>query len=46
MAFSGNFFCTSFKQELLKGVHNLSASGGNSFKMALYTNYCPRRVDL
>ena len=38
MAFSGNFFCTSFKQELLKGVHNLSASGGNSFKMALYTN--------
>tara|TARA_Y100000114_G_scaffold156567_1_gene184167 strand:+ start:1869 stop:2303 length:435 start_codon:yes stop_codon:yes gene_type:complete len=38
MAFSGNFFCTSFKQELLKGIHNLSASGGNSFKMALYTN--------
>ena len=38
MAFSGNYMCTSFKQEILKAVHNLSASGGNSFKMALYTN--------
>jgi hypothetical protein len=37
MAFTGNFMCTSFKVELLKGVHNFS-TGGNSFKLALYTN--------
>jgi hypothetical protein len=37
MAFSGNYMCTSFKQELMEGVHNLK-SGGNTFKMALYTN--------
>ena len=30
--------CTSFKVELLKGVHNFSASGGNTFKLALYTS--------
>ena len=30
--------CTSFKVELLKGVHNFSASGGNTFKIALYTS--------
>ena len=28
--------CTSFKVELLKGVHNLTASTGNTFNMALY----------
>lgn len=38
MAFSGNYMCTSFKVELLKGVHNFSASGGDTFKMALYTS--------
>jgi hypothetical protein len=37
MAFTGNFMCTSFKQELLEGVHNFQ-TGGNSFKMALYDN--------
>lgn len=37
MAFTGNFMCTSFKQELLEGVHNFQ-SGGNTFKLALYTN--------
>ena len=37
MAFTGNFMCTSFKVELLKGVHNFS-TGGNSFKLALYDN--------
>lgn len=36
MAFSGNAMCTSFKVELLKGVHNFS-TGGDSFKLALYT---------
>ena len=30
--------CTSFKVELLKAVHNFSASGGNTFKIALYTS--------
>ena len=30
--------CTSFKVELLKGVHNFSASGGDTFKIALYTS--------
>lgn len=25
MAFSGNYMCTSFKQELMEGVHNLKA---------------------
>ena len=29
--------CTSFKVELLKGVHDFS-SGGDSFKIALYTS--------
>jgi len=38
MAFSGNFMCTSFKKELLQGVHNLTNGSGNAFKMALYTN--------
>jgi hypothetical protein len=37
MAFTGNFMCTSFKQELLEGVHNFQ-SGGNQFKLALYDN--------
>jgi len=30
--------CTSFKKELLEGKHNFLASGGNSFKLALYTS--------
>ena len=38
MAFSGNFMCTSFKGELLEGVHNFKNSGGNTFRLALYTN--------
>jgi hypothetical protein len=29
---------TSFKQELLVGTHNFTASSGNSFKLALYTS--------
>ena len=29
--------CTSFKQEILQGVHNFS-TGGNTFKLALYTS--------
>ena len=38
MAFTGNFLCTSFKVELLKAVHNFSAAGGDTFKIALYDN--------
>lgn len=30
--------CTSFKKEVLKGTHNFSASGGNTFKIALYSS--------
>ena len=29
--------CTSFKQELLTATHNFAASGGHTFKIALYT---------
>jgi hypothetical protein len=38
MAFTGNFMCTSFKKELLEAVHNFQLSGGDTFKIALYTN--------
>lgn len=38
MAFSGNFMCTSFKQELMTGTHNFTTSTGNTFKLALYDN--------
>jgi hypothetical protein len=38
MAFTGNFMATSFKQEILQGVHDFTASTGNSFKLALYDN--------
>jgi len=37
MAFSGNALCSTFKKELLEGTHNF-ANGGNSFKIALFTN--------
>jgi len=38
MAFTGNFMCTSFKVEILKGVHNFTVSTGDTFKLALYDN--------
>jgi hypothetical protein len=38
MAFTGNFMCTSFKQEILQGVHNFTNGTGNTFKLALYDN--------
>lgn len=38
MAFSGNFLCTSFKKELLEGIHDFRLSGGDDFKLALYDN--------
>jgi len=30
--------CTSFKKELLEGVHNFLLSGGDTFKVALFTS--------
>lgn len=38
MAFSGNYMCTSFKQELLYGVHDFDLANGDTFNIALYTN--------
>lgn len=35
MAFSGNYMVTSFKKELLQGIHTF---GTDTFKIALYTN--------
>jgi hypothetical protein len=38
MAFSGNFMCSSFKVDILCARHNFLLSGGNTFRIALYTN--------
>lgn len=38
MAFTGNFLCTSFKVELLEGVHDFTTGTGDTFKIALYTS--------
>jgi hypothetical protein len=37
MAVRGNFMCTSFKVELLKGQHDFT-NGNDQFKIALYDN--------
>jgi len=36
MAFTGNFMCTSFKVQILEGVHDFRTAGGDTFKLALY----------
>lgn len=38
MSFVGNHLCTSFKRELLLGLHNFTVSTGDVFKIALYDN--------
>lgn len=38
MAFTGNFMCTSFKQQILQAAHDFTASTGDTFKLALYNN--------
>lgn len=38
MAFTGNFMCTSFKKELMEAKHNFLNSGGDTFKIPMYTN--------
>jgi len=35
MAFTGNYVCTSFKEEILEGVHDFTS---HTFKLALYTS--------
>jgi hypothetical protein len=38
MAITTSVLTNSFKKELLEGTHNFKQSGGNSFKLSLYTN--------
>ena len=38
MAFTGNFMCTSFKQQLLEGAHDFRLTTGDVFYIALYTS--------
>jgi|TARA_R100000455_G_C6271557_1_gene127834 hypothetical protein len=33
-----NAICNVFKTDILKGVHNFSLSGGNTYKLALFTS--------
>jgi hypothetical protein len=38
MAISSSTVTTSFKTQVLQGTHNFTASSGDTFKIALYTN--------
>jgi len=38
MSFTGNFMPTSFKVQILQGVHNFSTGSGQTFKLAMYNN--------
>lgn len=38
MPFSGNYLCTSFKDQLLEGVHDFRPGSASTFKLALYTD--------
>jgi hypothetical protein len=38
MAITTNAIANSFKKQLLEAVHNFSNPGGNTFKLAMYTN--------
>ena len=38
MAITTNAIANSFKKQLLEATHNFKASGGNTFKLAMYTN--------
>jgi len=38
MAFTGNFMCTSFKQQLLQAQHDFTSTSGHTFNLALYDN--------
>ena len=38
MAITTNAICNSFKKQLLGGEHDFDSSGGDTFKLAMYTN--------
>ena len=38
MAITTNAICNSFKKELLEAKHNFSNPGGDTYKLAMYTN--------
>ena len=38
MAFTGNYTCNSFKQQVFEGDFDFSATTAQTFKIALYTN--------
>lgn len=38
MAFTGDYMCTSFKLDLLTGVHDFTVSTGDTIRLALYTS--------
>ena len=38
MAITTSVICNSFKKELFEGTNNFKQTGGNSFKLSLYTN--------
>jgi|TARA_R100000654_G_scaffold13293_2_gene28960 hypothetical protein len=38
MAITTNAICNTFKKQLLEATHNFSNPGGNTFKLAMYTN--------
>ena len=38
MAFTDNFMCSTFKKELMEGLHDFTLTTGSSFKIALYDN--------
>jgi hypothetical protein len=38
VAFTGNYLCTSFKQQILQAKHDFTAGTGHTFKIALYTS--------
>ena len=50
MAITTNAITNSFKEQTFQGIHNFSASGGDVFKLALYSSAAtigaasPRRV--
>lgn len=38
MAITTNAICNSFKKQLLGGEHDFDSAGGDTFKLAMYTN--------
>ena len=45
MAFTGNYMCTRFKSDLLRGINNFSADRGDTFKLAMYTDAATLNAD-